>query len=302
MALVDNTTYTGKDLDGFYSVALLQGNTKSLVSIHPGVKSKVKIASLNLGNILQADSCDVSESGTYTLAQKTLEVCDIAVNIPLCAKDYEANYLSEQLRQGSNVPENFPDSFMGFLMKLVAERINYQTESWFWAGDTVNSPPLCSGLVEEMLADSAVLDCSGPTTLSASNIVTELTKVVNKLTDTMRDKSKTKIFISIAAQAFYEQYLVANTPALYAYNNADFALKFLGYDLIVSPGMPDNTMVACDPKNLWYGCDLENEENEVSFIDDKKTTGQKTARLITSFKWGVSYANGEEIVLYGTGS
>lgn len=302
MALVDNTTYTGKDLEGFYSVALLQGNTKSLVSLVPNVKSKVKIGSLNLGNILQADSCSVSESGTYTLEQKTLEVCDFAVNIPLCAKDYEANYLSEQLRAGSNVPENFPDSFMGYLMKLVAERINYQTEQMFWNGDTVNSPPLCSGLIEEFLADSAVIDCSAPTILTNSNIDDELIKVVNALPDTMRDKSRTKIFISINAQALYEQFLVINTPALYAYNNADFALKFMGYDLIVSPGMPDNTMVACDPKNLWYGCDVKDEENEVRFIDDMKITGQKTARLITTFKWGVSYGNGEEIVLYGTGS
>lgn len=302
MALVDNTTFTGKDLDGFYSVALLQGNTKSLIRLVPNVKSKVKLGSLNLGNILQADSCDVSASGTYTLDQKTLEVCDFAVNIALCAKDYETNYLSTQLRQGSNVPENFPDSFMGYLMQLVAERISYQTEQMLWSGDTINSPSLCDGFIEKFLADSDVLDCSGPTTLSASNIVTELTKVVNKIPTTMRDKSKTKIFISIEAQGFYEAYLVANTPALYAYNNADFGLKFMGYDMIVSPGMPASTIVACDPMNLWYGCDLENEENSFQFIDDKQITGQKTARIITSFKWGVQYGNGSEIVLYGTGS
>lgn len=303
MGLVDNTTYTGKDLDGFYSVALLTGNTKSLIRLVPNVKSKVKLGSLNLGNILQADSCDVAESGTYTLAQKTLEVCDFAVNIPLCAKDYESNYLAEQLRAGSNVDGNFPANFMGYLMELVAQTISKQTEALLWAGDTAGSPAtLCDGFIKKFLADSAVLDCSGPTTLNASNIVTELTKVVNKLPTTMRDKTKTKIFISIEAQGFYEQYLVANTPALYAYNNADFGLKFMGYDLVVSPGMPASTMVACDPMNLWYGTDLENDENELQFIDDKKVNGQKTARIITSFKWGVEYGNGSEVVLYGTGS
>jgi len=303
MALVDNTTYTGKDLDGFYSVALLTGNTKSLIRPVLNVKSKVKLGSLNLGNILQADSCDVAESGTYTLDQKTLEVCDFAVNIPLCAKDYESNYLSEQLRGGSNLEGNFPNNFMGYLMELVAQTISKQTEALLWAGDTAGSPAtLCDGFIKKFLADGAVLDCSTPGTLSASNIVTELTKVVNKLPTTMRDKTKTKIFISIEAQGFYEQYLVANTPALYAYNNADFGLKFMGYDLVVSPGMPASTMVGCDPQNLWYGTDLMNDENELIFIDDKAITGQKTARIITSFKWGVQYGNGSEVVLYGTGS
>ena len=302
MALVDNTTYTGKDLAGFYSVALLTGNTKSLIRLVPNVKSKVKLGSLNLGNILQADSCDVPESGTYTLAQKTLEVCDFAVNIPLCAKDYETNYLSETLRSGSNVEANFPDGFMGYLMKLVAEKISEQTEALLWAGDTAASPPaLCDGFVKKFLADSDVLDCASPTTLSASNIVTELTKVYNKIPYTL-NKANIKCFISPSAATFYKQYLVTNFPALMAWNSADQALKFIDLELVVSNGMPASTMVACDPNNLWFGTDLMNDENELIFIDDKKITGQKTARIMTSFKWGVQYGNGSEVVLYGTGS
>lgn len=303
MALVDNTTYTGKDLDGFYSVALLTGNTKSLVRQVPNVKYKVKLASLNLGDILQADSCDVAESGTYTLAQKTLEVCDFAINIPFCAKDYETNYLSEQLRAGSNIPANFPDGFMGYMMNLVANKISEQTEELFWAGDTAGSPvTLCDGLIKKFLADSAVIDCSTPTAISASNVVAELTEVITAIPLTMRDKAKTKIFISPSTKQFYELSLLATHPAIYASNNIDLAAKFMGYDLVVSNGMPTNTMVACDPMNLWFGCDVVNEENSLRFIDDMTITGQKTARLVTSFKFGVQYGNGSEIVLYGTGS
>lgn len=306
MGLVDNSvTYTGKDLDGFYSVALLTGSTKSLVRQVPGVKSKVKLGSLNLGNILQADSCDVSESGTYTLAQKTLEVCDFAINVPLCAKDYEVNYLSEQLKPGSNVPANFPEGFMGYLMNLIAETISKQTEALFWAGDTEGSPvTLCDGLIKKFLADSAVLDCATPATLSASNIVAELTKVVNKIPTTLLAdaKAKLKIFISPTAQRFYELSLLATHPAIYASNNIDLSSKFMGYDLVVSNGMPDSTMVCADPMNLWFGFDGVSDESQLIFIDDRQITGQKTARIVTSFKFGVEYGNGSEIVLYGTGS
>jgi hypothetical protein len=77
---------------------------------------------------------------------------------------------------------------------------------------------------------------------------------------------------------------------------------FIDMKLVVSNGMPASTMVAADPNNLWYGTDLMNDENELQFIDDKKITGQKTARIMTSFKWGVQYGNGSEVVLYGTGS
>jgi hypothetical protein len=301
MGLTDSTVYTGKDLDGFYSVALLTGNTKSIIRLVPHVKSKVKLASLNLGNILQADSCAVSESGTYTLAQKTLEVCDFAINVKLCAKDYEVNYLSEQLRPGSNVEANFPDGFKGYLMKLIADTINKDTEAMLWSGDTQNSPPLCAGFVSKFLADGAVLDCATPATLSASNIVAELQKVYNKIPHTL-DKSKMVCFISPAANTFYKQALVTASPALMAWNQGIDSSNFIDLKLVVSPGMPTNTMVACDPLNLWYGTDLQSDENELRFIDQMPITGQKTANIITTFKWGVEYGNGSEVVLYGTGT
>jgi len=302
MGLVDNTSYSGKDLEGFYSVALLTGETKKLIRLVPNVKDKVKLASLNLGNILQADSCSVAESGTYTLGQKTLEVCDLAVNIPLCAKDYETNYLSEQLRPGSNVEANFPDGFMGYLMQLVAEKISAQTERLLWQGSTTASPPdLCDGFVKKFLADSEVIDVGTPTTLSASTILAELAKTYAAIPLTL-DKSKVIIFVSPAVKTFYNQALVAAHPALIMYNNGGQALKYIDVEMVVSPGMPTSTMVAADPNNLWYGTDLMSDENELQFIDDKKITGQKTARIMTSFKFGVQYGNGSEVVLYGTGS
>ena len=42
--------------------------------------------------------------------------------------------------------------------------------------------------------------------------------------------------------------------------------------------------------------------NKLKIINDREITGQKTARIITSFKFGVEYGNGSEVVLYGTGS
>ena len=303
MALVDNTTYTGKDLDGFYSTALLTGDTKSKIRLVPNVKSKVKLASLDLGNIIQDDSCAVSASGTYTLAQKTLEVCDFAVRIELCAKDYETNYLSEQLRPGSNNDSNFPDGFMGYLMKLVADKISQQTENIIWNGDTAGSPgeTLCDGFIKKFLADAAVVDIAAPVALSASNIIAKLELVYNAIPNTLKVPDLVA-FISIKAARYYRQALVAANPALVAYNGPDQALYYLDLKLVVSEGMANDTIVCCNPNNLWYGTDLMNNENSLSFIDNLKITGQKTASIITTFKWGVEYGVGSEIVLYGIGS
>jgi hypothetical protein len=294
--LIDNTTYTGKDTDGFFSVALLTGDTKSKVRLVPNVKSTVKLGSLDLGDILQPDGCSLEGVGSYTLDQKSLEVCNIAVKVPICVKDFEANYLSESLKPGSNVDENFPNGFVDYLFNLVAEKISEQTEGLFWQGDTAGSPAdLCDGLVKKMLADATVID-QAATTLTSSNIIAEITKVYDKIPETISEGGKVVIFISRKAGKLYRQALVAANPALIAWNNGDFTLRYIDVELVVSAGMATNQMVAAEPMNLWYGTDLTNDEKEVEIVQDP--LNKKQHFIITSFNWGVNYGVGKEIVLY----
>ena len=255
------------------------------------------MGSLNLGNILQADSCSLEGVGNYTLAQKSLEVCDIAIKVPICAKDYEANYLSESLRAGSNVDQNFPEGFVGYLLELVAQQISTQTESLFWQGDTEGSPvSLCDGLIKKFLADSTVIDVGAGTVLSASNIIAQIGIVYDAIPDTISDNGKVAIFLPSKAAKFYRQALVTANPALIAYNNGDFTLRYIDVELIVSAGMPTNDMVAAEPMNLWYGTDLVSDEKEIEIVTDP--LNPKQSYIITSFKWGVNYGVGAEIVYY----
>lgn len=296
--LIDNTSYTGKDTDGFFSVALMTGDTKSKVRLVPNVKSTVKLGSLNLGDILQPDACEVDGAGSYTLAQKDLVVCDIAVKVPICAKDYEANYLSESLKPGSNVEENFPNGFVDYLLDLVAQKISEQTEKLFWQGDTEGSPAsLCDGLIKKLIADVTVIDLTG-VTLTANNIIAQITRVYDAIPETISENGKVVIFISRKASKLYKQALVTANPALIAWNGGDFTLRYIDIELVVSAGMRPNEMVAAEPMNLWFGTDLVSDEKEVEVVTDP--LNKKQSFIITSFKWGVNFGVGSEIVLYST--
>lgn len=302
MALIDNTTYTGKDTDGFFAAALISGKTRDYFKLVPNVKSKVKMASLNLSSgIIQADDCDFEASGDATLAQKDLEVCDLKVNLELCTKDFEVNYLSEKLRAGSNNNE-VPADFQTFFLDQVAKNVNKELTNTIWQGNPDGSPVVgvCQGLLELFAADATVIDVTA-TTLSASNIIAEIGKVYAAIPDAVRQMGaeKIKIFIPISAGTFYRQALIAAHPALIAANGGDFKLMYIDVELIEDAGMPANRMVACVPsENIWYGTDLMNDENEIQILDMSKTTGAKTVRFITHFKFGVNYAVGAEIVFY----
>lgn len=295
--LVDDTEYTGKDTDGFFSIALMTGDTKSKVRLIPNVKSTVKLGSLNLGDILQPDACEVGAAGNYTLAQKELVVCDIAIKVPICAKDYEANYLSESLKPGSNVEENFPNGLIDYLLDLVAQKISEQTEKLFWQGDTSASPAsLCDGMIKKLLADGTVVDVSGAAALTAGNIIAKITDVYNDITETISENGNVVIFISRKAAKLYRQALVAANPALIAWNGGDFTLRYIDIELVVSAGMRTNEMVAAEPMNLWFGTDLVDDEKQVEVVTDP--LNKKQSYIITSFKWGVNFGVGAEIVLY----
>lgn len=301
MSLVDNTTFTGTDALGFYSKALLTGNTKSLIKLVPDVKSKIKMGRLDLSGILQADDCVFDDQGTSTLSQKTLEVCPIKVNLEFCTRDFEVNYLSAQLRAGSNEAQ-IPQSFQDYILEQIAENISADLELLLWQGNEDASPVtslnICNGFLKKFLADAAVLDVTG-TTLSAANIIAEIGKVYAKIPDTIVYKGKVVIFLSPGASKFYKQALAAlNNALIGSYNNGDFKLSYIDVPVIVAPGLPLNEMVAAEPENLWYGTDLVSDMEDVMIIPQKDKSGAATVRIVASFKFGVEYGIGEEIVYY----
>lgn len=298
--LSNSTTYTGKNLDGFYSVALLTGKSKERFRLFPNVKSSVKVGNLALGNVLAADSCTFDATGTITLGQKTLSVCALKVNIELCEKDYESLYLSEQMRPGSNIDGNIPSEFNDYLMKLLADRISQQTEVICWQGDSSGSPgTLCNGILVQLAADSVKVSvaATGSNISTTATCIAEIAKIYNAIPYAL-DKSKVKIFISPATATAYKQALVAANPALVGYNQGDYKLTYIDVELVLAPGMPTNKAVAADPDNLWMATDLVSDEGELNIISMKGILGQPTVRMVTEFKLGFGYGNASEIVYY----
>lgn len=296
-ALVDNTTYCGENAVEFYSAALLTGDTKSMIKLIPDVKSVVKIPRLELTGILQESDCVFSDGGTSTLSQKTLTVCPIKVNLEFCTRDFEVNFLSEQLRPGS-LEAQIPKSFQDYIMMKIAENISTELEYMLWQGDTAASPAsICDGFLKKFLADAAVIDVTG-TTLSAANIIAEIGKVYAAIPATIINRGRVKIFLSVAASKFYKQALVASNPALISWNNGDFKLSYVDVDLVVAPGLPTNVMVAAEPENLWYGTDLMSDIEDILVIPQRDKSGAPTVRIVAEFKFGVEYGIGTEVVYY----
>lgn len=300
MALTDSTTFYGIDAEGFYKTVLTSGVAKNEVTLLPGVKSKIKLASNNLGNILAAEDCSFSSAGEGTLAQKTMTVCDIKINLEYCATTFEQNYLSAQLRAGSNSDQVMPDSYAQFVLASVAEKAASDIEKIMFKGDTGTSSyplSLCDGLVKLALADSDVIDVAATaSTITSSNVITELNRVLNAVPAEIRALADFKIFVSQEIAFAYKQAQAATTGGLFMVGDKD--LNYLGFKLVPTSQLSAKQMFAFSAANVFFLTDLSSDFDAITIIPQRNISGARTERLVASLKFGINYMFGTEIVLY----
>jgi hypothetical protein len=304
MALTDNTTFYGKDAEGFFRKVLTTGVAKNELALIPNVKSKIKLAYSDLGNILQADDCSFSATGEGTLNQKSMEVCDLKVNLEYCATTFEANYLSLQLRAGSNNEEVMPTSYADFVVNYVADKVSSDLELTMFKGDTATASypySLCDGLVKQLLADAAVIDVSATSsTINANNVVGELNRVLESVPAQVRQEPNFKIFVSQEIAFAYKQAQAATTGGLFLVGDKE--LNYLGFRMIPTSGLSAKQMIAFNSDKVFFLTDLTSDWDEIIIIPQRNISGARTERFATSLKFGVNYLYGNEIVLYSGGT
>jgi hypothetical protein len=153
------------------------------------------------------------------------------------------------------------------------------------------------------LADSDVLDVTG-TTVDAANVVAELGKIVDAIPSALYGKEDVHIYISQNIARAYVRALggfAASNSGVNAQSQmwyGDGALSFDGVKLFVANGLNDNTAMAAQKSNLFFGTGLLSDMNEVKLIDMSPIDGSQNCRVVMRYTAGVQYGIGSDIVLY----
>jgi len=300
MALTDNTTFYGKDAEGFFKKVLTTGLAKNELTLVPNVKSKIKLAYSDLGNILQAEDCSFSSTGEGSLNQKTMEVCDLKVNLEYCATTFEANYLSAQLRAGSNNEEVMPTSYADFVVNYVAEKVSSDLEKVMFQGNTGTASypySLCDGLIKQLQNDGDVIDVSATaSSITSTNVVAELNRLLSAVPSEVRSQANFKIFVSQEIAFAYKQAQASTTGGLFLVGDKE--LNYLGFRMIPTSALGAKQMVAFNSDKVFFLTDLVSDWDDIIIIPQRNISGARTERFATSLKFGVNYLYGNEIVLY----
>ena len=191
------TSYAGEFAKKYVAAALLSSPTieNGGVEIMPNVKYKQVLQKVATDGILKDASCDFSATSTVTLSERVLEVKDIQVNLQLCKKTFHSTW--QGIEQGYSSFDVLPPSFQEYLIGYVAAKVAAENEVSIWRGATGTSGQF-DGFVTKIAADAdlpTAQEVAG-TTVTASNVVAELGKLVDAIPAALYGKDDLYLFVS----------------------------------------------------------------------------------------------------------
>ena len=303
------TSYAGQWAGKYVSAALLSAPTieGGGVTVMPNIKFKSVIQRLETSNFLQDATCDFNPAGQVVLTERVLEVKDLQVNMTLCKKEFHSTWQS--IEMGYSSFDTLPKSFADYLIAYAAEKVAAANEVSIWQGSSAVSGQF-DGLFTTAQADPALplaQNIAGGT-INAGNVIPALQSVYSAIPASLFGKPDLKIYV---AQDVLKAYVAAlggfsalatsnsgvNAQGTMWYNNG--MVTFNGVPIFMANGLPTSSMMATTTSNLYFGCSLLSDTQEVRVIDTSATLGDDNVRVIMRYAAGAQYGVIEDIVVYG---
>jgi hypothetical protein len=303
------TSYAGEFASKYISAALLSASTieNGGIEVMPNVKYKSVIQKIATDAIVKDATCDFSATSTVTLSERIITPEEFQVNLQLCKKDFHSTW--EAISMGYSAFDSLPSSFADFLISHVAAKVAEKTEQNIWRGATANAGEF-NGFAALLAADAALPTAQevAGTTVTASNVVAELGKVVDAIPAALYGKEDLYLYVSQNIARAYVRALGGfgasglgangtNAQGTQWFNNG--SLSFDGVKIFVANGLANNTAIAAQKSNLFFGTGLLSDQNEVQVIDMSPVDGSQNVRIVMRFTAAVQYGIVEDIVTYG---
>ena len=302
------SSYAGEFAGKYIAAALLSADTLDGggITIKPNVKFKETMRTLSTAGLVKNAACDFSDATDVTIADRVLAPKELQVNLALCKKDFHNQWEAEQMGYGAF--DELPASFSDYLIGYVASKVAATTEEMIWQGD--GSTDEFSGLTTQIALDAnlpAAQEIAG-TSVTAANVIAELGSIVDAIPSSVYGKEDLYIYVSQNIARAYVRALGGfgssglgangvNNAGTTWYNGGDLA--FDGVKLFVCSGLADNTAMAAQKSNLFFGTGLLSDHNEVKVLDMADLDGSQNVRFVMRFTAGVQYGFASDIVTYG---
>ena len=295
-------TYAGEFAGKYIAAALFSSPTidKELITVLPNVRFKQVIQKFDFTSLIGDASCDFGNATTASVAitERVLTTEEFQVNLQLCKKQL-FNAWEATMFAPSMLNRELPTSFSDYIIGYVAEQVAQQNEINIWRGVDATVGQF-AGLTTLMCTASGTstgtLFVSASTVTSAS-VVSTLQSIVDAIPTAVYGKEDLYIY---APANVIKAYASALGTANYQFGSfvGGKPLDYLGIPVAYAPGLLSSNIVAAQKSNLFFGCSLKSDFNEVRVLDMADLDGSQNVRFVMRYAAGVQYGVGSDIVLF----
>jgi len=329
-ATVNAGTYAGEAARPYVAAAILSADSiaNNYVSVLENVHAKAVLRKFS-GAAIESATCEFTtpSAGQLALGEAILEASALQVNEQVCNKDLRATWESAQMRgQSSNAPADFTSFAAQYVAAKVAENVeinlwggNYDpTDGAVAAGSGVellgtSFDGICHHIVdatpgyEKTAAGAFTADADGTTGIltKLDDIVANAPSVVQADPGTVLYMSRKSLFLLQRAMAGIGIFQ-ANGSDTTGFAGVGYSPEFvgaarpttfLGFPVVAPAGMANDTIIMCNPNQLYFGTDLLTDHIQASVLDLAGVTGDDVTRVIMKFSGGTQIVDAGSIAV-----
>ena len=326
-ATVGVGTYAGEAARPYVAAAILSADSiaNNYVSVLENVHSKAVLRKFS-GATISGASCEFTTpaAGQLALGEAILEATALQVNEQVCNKDLRATWESAQMRGQSS---NAPADFTSFVAQYVAAKVAENVEINLWGGNYdptdgslsgggelgTSFDGICHHIVdatpgyEKTAAGAFTADADATTGIltKLDDIVANAPSVVQADPGTVLYMSRKSLFLlqrAMAGIGIFQANASDNTGFAGVGYSPEFVgaarpTTFLGFPVVAPAGMANDTIIMCNPNQLYFGTDLLTDHIQASILDLTGVTGDDVTRVIMKFSGGTQIVDAGSIAV-----
>ena len=300
-----NSNYAGKEAGAIIGASFKEADTisKGLVTVAQNVNYQLHMRRIRYTDGTTAYSCGHTPAGAIVLNERTLTPVKLKNDFDVCKEDFRSTWSEDLIGASASNPSMASDIQAAILAEVLAATAE-RTDSLIWNGLAANSDEW-SGFLEQFGADGSVVKVgNGITSVSAAttkaNVLSHFDIATAAIPVALRRKPL-KFIVSPDVADAYMKRLIEDGVSNGLGGNANTGMTYGRYSIDVVNGLPDNTIVIYESKNLVFGTGLLGDHNQIAIVDEDQIgllTGQVRGKMV--YNGGVNYYNSEDIVWFLT--
>ena len=287
-----SSNYSGRDAgviigQAFKTIDTIETNA---VTIAENVNYKLSLRKIAYTDGTTAYTCGFAPAGTIVLNENLIEPFKFKNDFDVCKEDFRATWSDGIMGAGaanSTAPSDIMDAIQAEVLGAIGEKL--ETDIW-------QSSTNFDGFITQFIADGDVNKPTAAAAVTEANVLDDYLKAaLAALPIALRNKEL--VFAVSPDVAQYYAFYLSTQGIVYGNGNNDFSLAFGRHTLTVLNGLPANSVVIYERKNLVFATGLTADHNQVAMVDEDEIgllTGKVRGKVV--YNVGVGYYNPEEIV------